>query len=194
MTTPDQGNPMHFARRPQPHASKGPPVTSDDVVPRILAAIDETERDARAATQGPWRHTPEKHWRKPGTAWCEEAVFAGPVGADAVCVAGTGNSDDPQSMADAAHIARHDPDAVLRRCAADRRRLERHTPIPDHGRFSDDWANECPNPGDCDCGERPKVCGACRDQAGGPLEAPCRDLLDLADSYGVAPTEETADE
>lgn len=98
----------------------------DDVVRQILAAIEEAEQDARAATQGPWRHTPEKHWRKPGTAWCEEAVFAGPAGADAVCVAGTGNSDDPQSMADAVHIARHDPDAVLRRCAADREIVELH--------------------------------------------------------------------
>lgn len=87
-----------------------------------------------------------------------------------------------------------EPEAVRRRCAADRRRLERHTPIPNHGRFSDDWASGCPNPGDCDCGERPKVCGACRDQVGDPLEAPCPDLLDLADSYGVAPAKETADE
>lgn len=38
---------MHFARRPEPHASKDTPVTSDDLVPRILAAIEQAEQDAR---------------------------------------------------------------------------------------------------------------------------------------------------
>ncbi len=88
--------------------------TTDPWTAFITARLDEDEQTARAATPGPWRHNPDKHWRKPGTAWFEEAVFAGPAGADATCVAGTGESDDRQSMADADHIARHGPARVLR--------------------------------------------------------------------------------
>lgn len=86
---------------------------TDDLVVFLRARLDEDERAARAATPGPWRHGPDKHWRKPGTSWFEEAVFAGPSGKDATCVAGTGETDDPQSMADAAFVARHDPARVL---------------------------------------------------------------------------------
>lgn len=77
------------------------------------ARLDEEESAAKAATSGPWRHNPDKHWRKPGTAWFEEAVFAGPPGEDATCVAGTGETNDAQSMADAAFIARHHPTRAL---------------------------------------------------------------------------------
>lgn len=95
-------------------------MSDPEVVVRLLAAIDERERKARAATQGPWRHNPRKHWRKPGTTQFEEAVFSGPTGAEALCIAGTGETDDPQSMADAAHIAANGPDAVLRLCQSHR--------------------------------------------------------------------------
>lgn len=90
----------------------------DDLVPWLREQIAEARAVALAATSGPWRYNPEKHWRKPGTAWCEEAVFSGPAGAGALCVAGTGNSDDPQSMADAKHIAMNDSLAVLAQCEA----------------------------------------------------------------------------
>jgi hypothetical protein len=86
---------------------------TDDLVDFLRARLDEDEQAARAATSGPWRHNPNKHWRKPGTSWFEEAVFSGPDGAAATCVAGTGETDDRQSMADASHIARHDPARVL---------------------------------------------------------------------------------
>ena len=84
----------------------------------IRARLADEQRDAQAATPGPWRHDPAKHWRKPGTSWFEEAVFSGPADKDATCVAGTGESDDAQSMADARHIARQDPAATLARVAA----------------------------------------------------------------------------
>lgn len=74
-----------------------------DLAARLLAAIEETERVARAATDGPW------------TAYATRGVFAGVLDRD--WVAGT----DP---AEAEHIARHDPAAVLRRCEADRRIVE----------------------------------------------------------------------
>lgn len=92
----------------------------DDIVAFLTARLDEDEAVAKAATPGPWRHNPNKHWRKPGTPWFEEAVFAGPIGSEANCVAGTGETDDPQSMADAVHIARHDPARVLAEIAAKR--------------------------------------------------------------------------
>ena len=96
-----------------------------DLVAFLRARLDEDEQTARAATPGPWRHSPDKHWRKPGTSWFEEAVFAGPAGSGATCIAGTGETDDQQSMADAAHIARHDPARVLAEVDAMRRTLVR---------------------------------------------------------------------
>jgi hypothetical protein len=96
----------------------------DELVAFLRAALDRDEQVALAATAGPWRHDPTKHWRKPGTAWFEEAVFAGPAGADATCIAGTGVTDDPQSMDDAEHIARWDPARVLAEVEAKRRILD----------------------------------------------------------------------
>jgi hypothetical protein len=79
-------------------------------VPDLLAAIDETERIAQAATDGPWLAVGERD----------------EVGVDVVPTDRTGSyvvCPDPNAgmiPADAEHIARHDPAAVLRRCAADR--------------------------------------------------------------------------
>lgn len=97
---------------------------TDELVAFLRARLGEDERVAREATAGPWRHNPDKHWRKPGTSWFEEAVFAGPAGSDATCVAGTGESDDSQSTADARHIALWDPARVLAEVAAKRRILD----------------------------------------------------------------------
>ncbi|MCM1972297.1 DUF6221 family protein [Streptomyces sp. G1] len=98
-------------------------ITMDDFVQWLRAQLDEDERIARAATPGPWRYDPGKHHHIVGTPLFEEAVFAGPPGSDATCVAGTGETDDRQSMADAAHIARHDPARVLREVDAKRQLL-----------------------------------------------------------------------
>jgi hypothetical protein len=116
---------------------------SDDLVARLRHAwdererqLDEDERVAQAATTGPWRYDPTQHHREPGTVRFSEGVFTGPAGRDATCVAITGETDDPQSMADAAHIARHDPARVLaevergrRDIAAKRRILAEHRPV-----------------------------------------------------------------
>jgi hypothetical protein len=97
---------------------------NDDLVAFLRDRLAEDERIARAATPGPWRYNPDKHWRRPGTSWVEEAVFAGPSGAGATCVAGTGETDDPPSMTDATHIARHDPARVLAEVEAKRRAID----------------------------------------------------------------------
>lgn len=99
---------------------------TDDLVAFLRARLDQDAAVAQAATPGPWRHDEAKHWRKPGTSWFEEAVFAGPSGEEATCVAGTGETDDQQSMRDAAHIARHDPARVLADVEAKRELVERY--------------------------------------------------------------------
>lgn len=162
-------------------------MTTPDLARQILAAIEGAEQDARDAVArkgGTWEVADPGEYR-----WGQDEQDAEILAGGKPIISCSYEYGGPL-LAD--HIARNDPNAALRRYAADRRRLERHTPIPDHGRFSDDWADRRPNPGDCDCGERPKVCGACRDQVGDPLEAPCPDLLDLADSYGVAPAAESS--
>lgn len=97
--------------------------TEDDMIAFVHACLDEEEQAASAATPGPWRHNPQKHHHIAGTPLFEEAVFAGPSGTDATCVAGTGETDNPQSMADAVHIVRHDPARTLRQTRAIRRIL-----------------------------------------------------------------------
>jgi hypothetical protein len=87
----------------------------------LLARIAEDEAAARAATLGEWWYDPTKV----NSVDRGEAVFAGQRGLHAVTIASTGPADDPASMADAAHIARHDPARVLAECEAKRRIVER---------------------------------------------------------------------
>lgn len=103
-----------------------------DPLAYLRAAHDTAEAEAKAATDGPWWYNPGKQWlgAEAFERWDlrqgEEFVgYGGPspfVGA----VAATGPANTPQSMADAAFIARHDPSAVLRRIAADRQLIELH--------------------------------------------------------------------
>lgn len=100
----------------------------NELVEFLRARLDEDDRAARAATAGPWRHSSDKHHHEPGTPRFSEAVFAGAAGKAATCVATTGETDDPQSMADAAYIARQDPARVLREVEAKRTILAMHAP------------------------------------------------------------------
>lgn len=118
---------------------------SADLAARLLAAVEETERIANAATGGAW------------TAYRNRGVFAGVLDRD--WVAGT----DP---ADATHIARHDPAAVLRRCASDRKILALHEPVTG---FS---------------GQQCTVCVGCWATEEGE-DWPCETLRLLADGYGL---------
>jgi hypothetical protein len=111
-----------------------------DLVEFLRAALDEDERVARAAMPGPWTHNPAKEWftdldklraARAGIPQSggEEFVKA-EVDGRVVGVAATGPADDPQSMADAAHIARHDPARVLAEVAAKRAILDLHESWP----------------------------------------------------------------
>lgn len=91
----------------------------------------------------------------------------------------------------AEHIALHDPEAVLRRIAGDRKQLAEHAPVPDHGRFSHSYGEKCPAFCEGECRTNPKVCLTCRDSSGDPIEAPCRSLEFLAEGWGW--TEEWSD-
>lgn len=150
---------------------------SDELVVWLRRMLDADEADALAATPGPWRYDPEKHWREPGTVRFEESVFAGPKGHDAISVALTGHSDDPQSMRDAAHIARHDPARVLRDIAAKRAIVASHTPS--------DWPTRssatCPI---CATWDHDVAMG---DQAAAPVADPCPTLRHLAAVYADRP-------
>lgn len=124
-----------------------------DLRDKITAAIDRAEQVARA--------TADVHDIPEWTA------MAGVQGWDVLI-------DDPKhryiiaigaSEEEALHIVLNDPAAVLRRCAADRRVLERHrtpaaVPIEDPG---------------------PYTCVACA----GLAVWPCDDIRDLADRYGI---------
>lgn len=96
----------------------------------IEARLIEDEAAARSATQAPWSYNPSKQWHdgmdfETLTNPQEFVGYGGPSPFRG-CIATTGEASDPQSMADAAHIARHDPARVLRQCAAIRAMLRRH--------------------------------------------------------------------
>jgi hypothetical protein len=110
---------------------------------RLLSAIAEVERVAGSATPGPW--TTE---RPPG-AFPREGVHS----ASQQWIAGC-------DRADAEHIALHDPQTELRRCAAHRKIVERYVRLA--GRESKTFA----------------MCAK--------LDALEEVLLDLADGYGLA--------
>ncbi|MER7814565.1 DUF6221 family protein [Streptomyces sp. NPDC096153] len=145
--------------------------------------IAAREAAARAATPGPWWYNPGKQWldadafeRYDLSEGQEFVGYGGPhpfTGA----VAATGRAGHVQSMADAAHIALHHPEAVLRRCAADRALLDRHTP---HTSGSTDCAIRC---------ERAHwgllVCNH------DGRSWPCLDVTDLAATYGHTPETST---
>lgn len=119
----------------------------NDLILSFLHARLDTDYDmARAATRGLWRHNQDKHWHRPGTCDFAEAVFAGAPGQKAVLVAGTGPSDDPQSMNDARHIAHHHPLRVLREVAAKRRLVRLHDRITADGRPDGVFCQKCSGP------------------------------------------------
>jgi hypothetical protein len=103
----------------------------DDLIPWLRAQLDEDERVARAATAARW-------WHNPGKAWLDPAAFEAfdlSKGEEFVgygesplsgCVAATGPASHAQSMADAEHIALHDPARVLAEVDAKRRILALH--------------------------------------------------------------------
>ena len=112
----------------------------DDLLQFLRARLDEDERVARAATEGPWWYNPGKQWLGPEAfekydlRQGEEFVgYGGPHPfTGAVCA--TGPANNMQSMQDAEHIARHDPARVLAEVEAKRRIIEEHKPAVPKGR------------------------------------------------------------
>jgi hypothetical protein len=92
-----------------------------DIVAFLVARLDEDERIARAATDGPWTADSGSSRSIVG-ATGPLPRLAGHV----VCSVGAYDRGVP-STADVEHILRHDPARVLREVAAKRRRLERYS-------------------------------------------------------------------
>lgn len=147
-----------------------------DLVSRLLAAIEEAEQKALAVPE----HLRADRWTHPGP-W--------------VMHGGESRSEDEvalvrmtgrQAEAIAEHIALNDPAAVLRRCAADKRVLERHNkPEPMDPFQVRVWRFEVK------CGHCSWTCYTdCEDM----VKFPCPDLVDLADRYGISVEEETTGE
>jgi hypothetical protein len=90
---------------------------------RLLAFVEvrleDDERAAEAATPGPWWYNPGKQWLGPEAferyelTKGEEFVGHGGPHPFTGAVAATGPANNPQSMADAAFIARHHPNRAL---------------------------------------------------------------------------------
>lgn len=133
------------------------------------SAIRQREETARAAAA--LQDDPENGW-----GIVDDSSYAVPSKRRTISPH-IGITHEPES---AAHIVLNNPADVLRRCAADRKLLELHQAVPDHGRYSE---RNCPS--DCD-GEHsgPPVCASCRDYVGDPIGAPCPTALAIAEGYG----------
>ena len=93
----------------------------DELVEWLRAQLDEDERIARAASDGPWRcyRGPEKSWMTKGDLMHPVYTWENAVGTPVIMTA---------YWADSRHIAEWDPARVLREIEAKRRRLGRHQP------------------------------------------------------------------
>lgn len=97
---------------------------TDERIAWLRATIEDDLAAAVKATAGPWSYNPGKIWLD-GEAFetfdrskGEEFVGHGGPSPYRGCVAATGPAGHPQSMADAMHIALHDPRDVIADCEA----------------------------------------------------------------------------
>ncbi|MFC8986027.1 DUF6221 family protein [Streptomyces sp. NPDC057115] len=140
----------------------------------ITQQVDERERTARSCDATDWRHVFDGVIVDRDTDGWEHAP-------DNARIATVANervwwSTSPAHSPEADRIANNDPDAVLRRCEADRRILARHALDPAQ---SDSWlfaaaCHGCGTEGDCD------------DPVTDNLND-CPELLDLAHAHGITP-------
>jgi len=105
-----------------------------------LARLDDEERDAQAATLGPW--VAESDGR-PGGGLVITGRLRSQYG-EPVSVACGPNAESVLLNEDATHIARQDPPATLTRVAALRALVEAHAPVPMILIEADDEAVTCP--------------------------------------------------
>jgi hypothetical protein len=92
---------------------------TDHMVVWLREALDAAQRGAEAATQGPW-HVTEYNWQTDFDA----GIGTSPGEVDIVGHGYEGGG--VERVEDARHIVRHDPAAMLRRIASDRKILEAH--------------------------------------------------------------------
>lgn len=130
--------------------------TTATLAARLLAAIEETERLARDAVQ-----ETTGRWTSREVEWGVGTVVEDDCGALLLHVTYHGrNVQYP-------HIAHNDPDTVLRRCAADRRILDRHKP------HVIETSRSNPQPVICDyCSHVPDA-----------VDWPCPDVEDIVVAY-----------
>jgi hypothetical protein len=131
--------------------------TMDDLAAWLTQIWDEDERLAKDATAGPWAAEASSCINRLPGGQAQESVSwfvsspadDGENGWSMVAAVERDARDDSLwggiwNPADAAHIARHDPKAVLARIAADRRILARLTALEDEDRRQQrdyqDWA------------------------------------------------------
>ena len=90
----------------------------------LMARIDEDEKAAREATEGPWERTIDEH----GPDETDVGVWSDTANRYPVETLVVGNLNH---MADAAHIARHHPARVLSECRAKRSLVDSHSGCDD---------------------------------------------------------------
>lgn len=129
----------------------------------ISAKVTAVEAAAQACPPWPWRYDAD-----------QDAVLA----ADGIEVADVFALSNRQLHATGEFIAANDPEAVLRRCAADRKILDRHIHDPESATWSSSPypCRGCGFEGDCD----DPVTEHIND---------CPELLDLAHAHGITDDE-----
>lgn len=137
----------------------------------ITQQIDKAKAVARDAGGAPW------HWEHDYGGMCNDQTCPyGELVADypegPITVMDVHGYDIHEPWSGAAHIALHDPAAVLRRCAADRKILAEHAAQPDGSGFPDS-----------------QQCQTCSQPGGDGYQYlvpyPCPTVRDLAEGYGL---------
>jgi hypothetical protein len=125
----------------------------------ITQQIDETERLARRAAELCGCHPPKPSWsfRDGDEPTDGRILIVGEPHPSLKRKIGRRWNGSHEGLFMAEHIVRHDPEAVLRRCEADRKALALHRPEP---------------------GQHPDFCGYDKH------EMPCPGLRLLAEAYG----------
>lgn len=140
-------------------------LTGEALHVRILAAIDHAEKLAQAVAQDT-----EPEW-SPGHEHLSDYVSTAEYGSAVTCgLYGYMGWELRQ------YIALNDPRSTLRRCAADRRTMQRHQQQTIE---TSRWD------------PKPIICGYCS-HVPDAVDWPCLDVVDLADRYGCN-IEEDAD-
>ena len=138
----------------------------------ITQQVDEVEKRARDCDATDWRHIGPGIIVDRDTDGWQHA----PDNARIVTVAHERIwwSTSPVHSPEADHIVTHSPDAVLRRCEADRRILARHRLATEWTWALDPACHGCGTSGDCDDPVTDNV-------------NDCPELLDLAHAHGITP-------